>query len=657
MSSGLPIRTPADQKKAREEYLTNLRLQIKLNEKNLQANKAYIRTGQISQIPDTRTLTERFSDLTRLRTEMRGKIAEFTDGVNATSIANQLTEDQLKFLASQFEPIKEAMRKRYAIGVPADIFLSYLQKYIDDFNINQGVTSGAPQQSSLQNMIIPSTVLIKDLVKTDTVQDVIDLANGFLSLAGLDPSLIPLLDNLVVNASMSLRVIARVYEGFDLIKKNQILNASNAGVILQYLNQLASTFPTDQEIKLTIEMARTAYRAGDLNEVDESLKKIDGLLTFGDLNDVKIQIDTLDQLLKLSSSKSTRIAPAITASAPPASTPPASTPPASASDPTFKIIEDIYDKERRQTTIKGYVGYAVVSTTFKSLFDISGGQPMADPSLTPLTDSQINDAIKIITKTYSFDDNVRFIKNFFPYVQEYFKGGLNSLYELMGGGRPVKLKTSGVPEFNSGTSRLGVLIIIELLKKKFGVSGAGLLRARRGGSVRVRSSQVLDTDVDYNKGIKEDTTKFLPIGRYLINKRQLAKNIVAIKRPAGSPIKDLPSTRVSDHFGTVMRHIVGGSVPTYNMLNKLTDEEKSYLNKIASLTRIDDKLDLPTPNKDAEDKLINEFQILQGQIIAGNDNPQVIKKFKGLLLQLSKSNALPASQVKEILTDLLALGH
>lgn len=41
-----------------------------------------------------------------------------------------------------------------------------------------------------------------------------------------------------------------------------------------------------------------------------------------------------------------------------------------------------------------------------------------------------------------------------------------------------------------------------------------------------------------------------------------------------------------------------------------------------------DKLSIPSPSKDQEDKDIHDFQVMKGEILSGNDNKDLIKKFK-----------------------------
>ena len=54
---------------------------------------------------------------------------------------------------------------------------------------------------------------------------------------------------------------------------------------------------------------------------------------------------------------------------------------------------------------------------------------------------------------------------------------------------------------------------------------------------------------------------------------------------------------------------------------------------------------------------IHEFEVMKGEIMAGNDNKELIKKFKTHILRLSREGTLPKKEVSEIMEILLELGH
>ena len=156
-------------------------------------------------------------------------------------------------------------------------------------------------------------------------------------------------------------------------------------------------------------------------------------------------------------------------------------------------------------------------------------------------------------------------------------------------------------------------------------------------------------------GVKA-TERFVPFGRYVINQHRLNSDIVAVKRPAGSCIKDFPSCRVGKNLGKVIRKIAGGGLPKFEEFEVLDDGERAYLHKLAKSSNILDRLSIPAPDKDEGQKMIDDFELMKGEIMAGNDNKDMIKKFKILLMKLSNTQQLPKSQVRDILFDLTSMG-
>jgi hypothetical protein len=122
-------------------------------------------------------------------------------------------------------------------------------------------------------------------------------------------------------------------------------------------------------------------------------------------------------------------------------------------------------------------------------------------------------------------------------------------------------------------------------------------------------------------------------------------------------VDGVPVRRVSNELGNIMRTIVGGGHPEYRRLDKLSDEEKVYLAKIAKKADIEDRLSVPTPSKDDDEKDIHQFEVMKGEIMSGNDNVDMVKKFKLLIMKLSRKDLLPRNQAKDIMMDLATLGY
>jgi len=136
------------------------------------------------------------------------------------------------------------------------------------------------------------------------------------------------------------------------------------------------------------------------------------------------------------------------------------------------------------------------------------------------------------------------------------------------------------------------------------------------------------------------------------------KNILTIRRNnSRTNIPDLPSRHISEGFKSVLNTIVGGGIPKFNDMSKLTEDEQEYLYKLVSKSNLEDRLSVPVPSKDGLDRDFHEFEKMKGEILSGNDSRELVKKFKGLIMKLSRNGYLPKNEVNDLLELLSSLSY
>jgi uncharacterized coiled-coil DUF342 family protein len=200
--------------------------------------------------------------------------------------------------------------------------------------------------------------------------------------------------------------------------------------------------------------------------------------------------------------------------------------------------------------------------------------------------------------------------------------------------------------------------VMQLQAQRRSISGNGLKKKRRG---RPKGSGVgpkkFEDKIDHTKGIKP-VKKYHPFGKYFVNSQKLNHgNVLSIKSKSGTNVREYPSRIVSPHLGHVIKTIIGGGVPSWNDMEKLTEDEKDYLYKVSKRAEFADKISIPTPSKDKLEKDIHEFEVCKGEIMAGNDSKELIKKFKLLIIKLSKNGTIPKREATEVMQELLELGY
>ena len=148
-----------------------------------------------------------------------------------------------------------------------------------------------------------------------------------------------------------------------------------------------------------------------------------------------------------------------------------------------------------------------------------------------------------------------------------------------------------------------------------------------------------------------------PLGKHFLDTYDLENhNKVCIRYQGGKLVKAIPAKVVGGTVAGALKSIVKGKAPSALDVEKMTEDERNYLNLISSKAHVK-QLQVPSKDKTAEEKLVHKFNTMKGEIIAGNDNKDLIKEFKLLLLKLKQMSKISKDDVNEILMDLVALGY
>lgn len=424
----------------RAKYLASLQKDIANQDKNYAANQLFKATAMPSAVADPRSITEKSADLEGLKVLLRSELAKITDGANATRILDLLQGDEITFAYQQFGAIEREIRARFRSGVPAEAFIAFLQKYIQQYEETKGV---------------PPT---------------------------LEESLAPIKSEL------------------EAIRRGK----AREGAAGEY----QSLFPQD-EIP-AVEWGNIGAKEGRSlwsrmkNELDRQYSSEVGL--------TQAQIDKRGEL-------------------------------------------------RRKINTSGKQG------SFPQIKEWCSQNPSE---------------------------------------WAYFRA-------ILGGEQNV-------------------------------AEGKGI----RGGSVAVASAPRVQRGIT-----KRD---LVPFGRYFIDACKLEDEIIHLKKPCGSNVPEVPTRKVSKTIGRILRGIVGGKLPQYEDIEPLNDEERGYLHNVVRRAKLNNLVKIPTPDKKAQAAEMDRWELLRGEILAGNDNPELIKEFKVLLLKYIKEGRIPRREANEVLYELMALG-
>jgi len=150
------------------------------------------------------------------------------------------------------------------------------------------------------------------------------------------------------------------------------------------------------------------------------------------------------------------------------------------------------------------------------------------------------------------------------------------------------------------------------------------------------------------------TERFAKFGRYVIDKQKLKDGQCVIRFDSGACIHKIPARRIGKEVQNVLSKIAGGAMPNFEDINSLSQDDRRYLYNIQKSAKMDAQI--PSPDKDVETKEMDEFEKMRGQILAGNDNKDLCKKFKLTLLKFAKDGRIPRREVNEVLMEMASIG-
>lgn len=594
MSSGLPINTFSQAEEYRKRYLATLALIAQNDAYNLQANQVYKQTGQPSRPADTRSTTEKLGDIEAMKVALRRGLMGITDGTQANETVENLTVDEVIFTTQQLPAIISDLKPRFANGVPAQALLAYIRALRRKFLATNGVSFTAQEATSQQIL--------------NAIQAGVTALNapagpfgmGGSGQGGLGP--IPL-----GPVEMGPTVSPPTMSEEDMMRLEQ-----------QAEQEAAATAAQGRRITQARQIAENWLRSG--TEPFTSLpKNIQDLIN--EIRQTKGQSGSGGEALMVAQFK------------------------------------QIYKDPARQfgpNSMEEWRDYP----------EEGGFAPFPDATSIQM------EFLKMWARTQSPEIQAKFNPTWSR------KRTVASLKAALIPGVIAKLSSRGsAPGFFRQETDISGLTTLETPMQTptyepseseiFGTTstvGKGFSRTRHavisGYGLSLPKKVKNSIQVDMSKGLAyESAPSYIAFGKYVINPNKMSSGVFDMKTMKGGAVAKYPTKMVSAKLSKMINRIIGGRMPDEEDFNEMDLNDQNFLYNLANDAKIMDRLKLPTPKRTKEGEEINKFEILKGQISAGNDNKELVKEFKQMLVKLSDQGRIKKSEAREILLDLVALGH
>jgi len=705
--SGQPINTQADANKFRNEYMENLRLQESNNDMNLQANKTYLLTGQLppqSQLQDTRTNSEKLKDVENMKQQIASELSPIAESGFAFEIINKIISSPLnlnnslfRFFAQRVSSIVEQLRKMYPYGIEGDEndvlrILEFIKNmYSEQQNKFQSTKSYMNSLSS--NMSSSRLISVNDIDSIITQLEDIIKSIHIITQKGVNVGGIPNIGGIsrrirttiltlkdVLPTTNQIKLLLNDLENPNYINPYHVDNEDievnqetgqpipNANINinpydradLEAFFKLMEKLPKYTEVNALIGKIKQYISSENWVLVRQGLLNLENMFNFIDANNLillgqfrnikqrqqfkenqmqKIESEQTSQFIQRQNQEARNISKAN----------------------KVYIINPINDPVNSSITnfadlvanIPGF-GQAQVPNQQSQEPNQQAQQLQAQQLQVqrpvrnnpfaglnnPALQAQIDDAQRQSQPIPQLEPEAIFRANIRPIVNNLNADEIRQFEVIFG-----NLGNTTFAKKNNLVNRLTEQNANRNPPITYGIGGLGL--KRRAGRPR-------------GSGIKISVPKipnFVGFGINEINQKQLDNGILKIRRNTKTNYMDMPSKHISKNLQGIIKIIIGGGVPKYDELGKLDNDEKEYLNKIVSRSNMSDKLSVPAPSKDQQEKDIHNFEVMKGEILSGNDSQELVKKFKMLVRKLSRQGLLPKNDVDELMDTLYDLGY
>lgn len=647
--SGKPNKKPADANKARNEYMESLALQSKINDVNLQANVAYKKNGTIpaiSQMADTRSIEEKMKDVEGLKAGIIKDLSPIGEPTFISQVIDKVMSSNLnvdnkliRYMAQNAPKLVETLQAKYKYGIVGDIndveqlvnFINAL--YVNTKNTLQSVRGYA--NSTTSNLSRSDILSSNDMDKI--IRELEDFNKRLVVTGyGYDPQISDRMHALIIRINRIKVVIPSSNELQVLISSlddNSINNPFSSASDLQELFNMLEYLPKVGTIQTLLDGLQKSLKNRN-NLFYQYLEKLENEFNtfyhesdFNALENIfRVYIQPLRQGVIQRNKDIIR------------------------NEVNQKANQENLERDAQNVMIVNPQNNAVWTRDANFGVQTIGQQaPIGNVPIPPQGINPLNvpPVVNLGNPLQLFQNSIR---------QDWALLNGNERQQVR---RAINQLTGQVPLDADDAVNLLTPHYINgtYVAQQFGINpnagqnpfgGFGLHSKRRVG--RPRGSGL-------PKPPPIKVQNYVGFGINEVSKRNLEKGILSVRRNTRSNIADMPSRHISEKLQRVVKTIMGGGIADIKDLNTLDSDEKDYLYKLISKSNLQDRVSVQAPSKDNEEKDIHSFEVMKGEIMAGNDSKELVKKFKLLVVKLTKQGLLPKSESSELLQTLVELGY
>lgn len=175
----------------------------------------------------------------------------------------------------------------------------------------------------------------------------------------------------------------------------------------------------------------------------------------------------------------------------------------------------------------------------------------------------------------------------------------------------------------------------------------------RGVMVKHKIQKKFSTIVGRGLSLKEDEPSYVEFGKFALSKNHLNKGQLCIRSlKSGAYVHSIPTCEVSEDFVDILENFLQTEKLNERALKRLDKKEKQLISTLLNKSGLYGKYKIKVAKTEEEIAEEERFNLVKGEIIAGNDNPELIKELKRFIMKFVIEGRIPKREANELLFQL-----
>ena len=146
-------------------------------------------------------------------------------------------------------------------------------------------------------------------------------------------------------------------------------------------------------------------------------------------------------------------------------------------------------------------------------------------------------------------------------------------------------------------------------------------------------------------------------GNYALSLNSLKKGFLCVRYPSGAQIPHFPKVMISSRFRKIINDIVYEDKFEEEDYMNLDEQEQKLFDDLITFCKMDkrDNVKIYKHKKYTDkdrDETIKRFNVIKGELLAGNDNPNVVKELKLLMMKMYNEKIISKAELNKIMYQL-----